>query len=99
MVHNGYILSGMERLNLKIDEDTANLLAKQKNKSEFVRNAIMVHTGYIKPGEKTSLLEILVKQNKTNEELLKKIDELQWKIEETHELMTKIANRMGGDSW
>lgn len=89
----------MKKKLITLDEETANLLAKEANASETVRAAVRVYLQHISTDGKANLVQAVQDQKQINADLLKKIDELQWKIEETQELMQKIANRMGGDSW
>lgn len=89
----------MKKKLITLDEETANLLEKEPNASETVRAAVRVYLQHISTDGKANLVQAMVDQKRINADMLKKVDELQWKIEETHELMTKIANRMGGDSW
>ncbi len=89
----------MKKKLITLDEETANLLAKEANASETVRAAVRVYLQHISTDGRANLVQAVQDQKQINTDLLGKIDELQWKIEETHELMTKIANRMGGDSW
>ena len=89
----------MKKKIISLDDETFNLLAKQANASETVRSAVKVYLQNISTDGKKNLVQSMVEQNRATQEIFKKADELQWKIEEIHELMTKISNRMGGDNW
>lgn len=89
----------MKKKLITLDKETANLLEKESNASETVRAAVRVYLQHISTEGKANLVQAMVDQKRINQEMLDETEKLRWEMQEVKELMTKIANRMGGDSW
>lgn len=87
----------MNNFYFRMDDETANLLARHKNKSEAIRNALKVYDGYIHPDKNTSLLEVIVKQNKATQQLLEKVNDLDVVLFDLAESVRSIKARMTGE--
>lgn len=69
----------MKRINITLDEETANLLDGKLNKSETIRQALLIHNGDVSTDTITGLrlsYDVLRKELKQQTELLQQLYEL-----------------------
>lgn len=87
----------MKPKQILFDKDTANLLAKQKNASEFVRQATKAYLSHTSTGGKRNLIQTMVDINLTAQEMREQLDQLSNDMFELREVITKMTAKMGGE--
>lgn len=72
----------MERLNIILDEETANLLKGSKNKSRTIREALKVYNQCITLDSMTTIKQVLIAQRDLIKELDSKMDYLAGRLDD-----------------
>ena len=83
----------MKRINLTIDEETAKVLAGKINKSEFIRESILIHNDAVSTDTIQGIkkaFQILIKEQKESQE---RLVELYEKVESIETLINELSGR------
>lgn len=83
----------MRRINISLDEETSNLLAKKTNQSETVREALRMYHGGITTDTLVGMRAAFIQLDKRLQEFEGRFVELYEMVEETNRLVTEMSSR------
>ncbi len=83
----------MKRINLTIDDETAKVLAGKVNKSEFIREAILIHNDAVSTDTISAIKDYFTKTLKQQKETQERLIELYEKVESVERTIEELSGR------